>query len=240
MKVVVRLVVLTAVLALSVVAVAPAAAAPLALPPQPGSILGVHMVQAGETLASIGCAYKVDPNAIAQMNGTASPAVGQKLNIPAVLWVNMPAGQACAAPQFSVALWPPPDPSTIFGTHTVQPGEWIYSIARAYRVNPMAIAQASGIPGPYTPSCGGCGWYPQPTLYGGCGTCGRYYYGGCGGYYGGCGGWQSYPCGWCGGPWNFVYPGQVLKIPAVPWWGYNTPPGPTAAPQATVTLPAGW
>ena len=210
MKVVVRLVVLTAVLALSVVAVAPAAAAPSpALPPPPGTVLGQHTVMAGETLDCIGRAYKVDPNAIAQVNGTSSPAAGQKLNIPAVAWYNIPAGTTCTA-QFTVpAGWPPPPPTTIFGQHTVKQGEWIYCVARAYKVNPMAIAQASGIPGPYGPS----GW--------------------CGGWQGGCGGYYPYFS-----PWNLVWPGQVLQIPAVPW--YNIPAGPTCAAQSTVKLPAGW
>ena len=226
MRIVVRLAVLAAVLALSVGAVAPVAAAPSpALPPPPGTILGTHTVQQGQTLDCIGRAYSVDPNAIAQFNGTSSPAVGQKLNIPAVPGYNTTV-PACLA-QFTVpAGWPPPPPTTIFGQHTVKQGEWIYCIARAYKVNPMAIAQASGIPGPYGPAgwCGGCsGWQ---------GSCG------------GCGGWQPAPCGWgwCGGwsPWNFVYPGQVLQIPAAPWWGYNNPAGPTCAAQSTVVLPAGW
>ncbi len=240
MKVVVRLVVLTAVMAWSVVAVAPAAAQtyppyppyPPATPAQPAPVLGVHTVVAGETLDCIGRAYQVDPAAIAQANGTSTITAGQKLNIPAVAWLNIPPGGTVCTAQFAMpAGWP------ILGKHTIQQGEWIYSIARAYKVNPMAIAQASGIPGPYTPVCGGCGWYPQPTPYTGCGTCGGYYYGGCGGYYGGCGGYYG-GCNWCGGPWNFVYPGQVLTIPGV-WW-YSIPAGQTAARQSTVTLPPGW
>jgi LysM repeat protein len=244
MRVVVRLVVLTMVLAMSVVAVGPVAAAPAAapapaLPPQPNTFLGSHTVQANETLDCIARAYSVDPNAIAQVNGTSTPAQGQVLKIPAVPWFNIPAGGTACPTQFAVpAGWPPPPPTTIFGQHTVQQGEWIYCIARAYKVNPLAIAQASGIPGPYGPanwygygwrgSCGaGCGGY-----YGGCGGgCGGYY-GGCGGYYGGCYPYYS--------PWNYVYPGQVLQIPAVPWWNWNNPVGPVCAAQASVKLPAGW
>jgi LysM repeat protein len=264
MRIVVRLVVLTVVLALSVVAVAPAAAAPLPAPPPQsatGTILGVHTVQQGETFDCIGRAYSVDPNAIAQANGTGSPVAGQKLNIPAVPWYNIPAGTPCPA-QFQVpAGWPPANTSpaqpqvpadgsapytspeqyqmqpggsplgTILGRHTVKQGEWIYCIARAYKVDPLAIARASGIPGPYGPSysCGyGCGYGGKSGPYGGCGS------------YGWCGGCGSY--GWCGGyypyysPWNYVWPGQVLQIPAVPW--YNIPAGPTCAPQ--FRLPAGW
>ena len=69
------------------------------------------------------------------------------------------------------------------GTHTVQQGEWLYCIGRAYKVEPWAIASANYIPWPY-----------------------------------------------------WVYPGQVLTIPASPW--YNIPAGQTCAPQ--FTPPAGW
>jgi hypothetical protein len=113
-------------------------------------------------------------------------------------------------------------PTTTLGVHTVKQGEWIYCIARAYKVNPMAIAQASGIPGPYGPS----GWYGQGWHGGTCPGCG-----GCAGTYGWCGGYYPYYS-----PWNYVWPGQVLQIPAVPW--YNIPAGPTCAAQ--FQPPAGW
>jgi LysM repeat protein len=69
------------------------------------------------------------------------------------------------------------------GTHTVQQGEWIYCIARAYKVSPWSIASANAVPWPY-----------------------------------------------------WVYPNQVLSIPADPW--YNIPEGQTCAAQ--FTPPAGW
>jgi LysM repeat protein len=69
------------------------------------------------------------------------------------------------------------------GTHTVKQGEWIYCIARAYKVSPWSIASANAIPWPY-----------------------------------------------------WVYPNQVLTIPADPW--YNIPAGQTCAAQFQV--PAGW
>jgi LysM repeat protein len=69
------------------------------------------------------------------------------------------------------------------GTHTVKQGEWIYCIARAYKVSPWSIASANAIPWPY-----------------------------------------------------YVYPNQVLTIPADPW--YNIPAGQTCAAQFQV--PAGW
>lgn len=72
---------------------------------------------------------------------------------------------------------------TVMGQHTVLQSEWIYCIARAYKVSPWAIAQQNNIPWPY-----------------------------------------------------WVYPNQVLQIPADPW--YNIPAGQTCAPQ--FTPPAGW
>jgi LysM repeat protein len=62
------------------------------------------------------------------------------------------------------------------GTHTVKQGEWIYCIARAYKVSPWSIASVNHIPWPY-----------------------------------------------------WVYPNQVLTIPADPW--YNIPAGQTCVPQ---------
>jgi LysM repeat protein len=76
-----------------------------------------------------------------------------------------------------------PSAQTPLGTHTVKQGEWIYCIARAYKVTPWSIASANAVPWPY-----------------------------------------------------FVYPNQVLTIPADPW--YNIPTGQTCATQ--FTPPTGW
>src|SRR5512136_2443006 len=88
---------------------------------------------------------------------------------------------------------PPPCPTPVANTHCVQPGEWLYCIGRAYQVTPWAIAQASGIPGPYAPNYP-YPWYgnpyqPYPNPYY------PYYHP----YY--------YPYY---APWNYVYPGQRL------------------------------
>jgi LysM repeat protein len=82
---------------------------------------------------------------------------------------------ASAAPS---AQYPNP-----LGQHTVKQGEWIYCIARAYKVSPWSIAAANHIRWPY-----------------------------------------------------WVYPNQLLTIPADPW--YNIPAGQTCAQQ--FTPPAGW
>ncbi|NTU62212.1 MAG: LysM peptidoglycan-binding domain-containing protein [Chloroflexi bacterium] len=78
-----------------------------------------------------------------------------------------------------------PSAQAPLGTHTVQQGEWIYCIARAYKVSPWSIAAANYIPWPY-----------------------------------------------------WVYPNQVLTIPADPW--YSIPAGQTCAAQSTVVLPPVW
>jgi len=69
----------------------------------------------------------------------------------------------------------------VIGQHTVQQGEYLYCLGRAYQVSPWAIAQQNHIPWPY-----------------------------------------------------YVYPNQVLQIPAMPW--YNIPPGQTCAPQFTAPV----
>lgn len=82
-----------------------------------------------------------------------------------------------------VAAAPASQQPAPLGTHTVQQGEWLYCIGRAYKVAPWDIAAANAIPWPY-----------------------------------------------------WVYPGQVLTIPASPW--YNIPSGQTCSPQ--FTPPTNW
>lgn len=65
--------------------------------------MGEHVVLRGETLYSIGRAYGVEPLAIAQANGIASPYtiyVGATLKIPRAPWSSIPAGPV-AQPQFT-------------------------------------------------------------------------------------------------------------------------------------------
>ena len=64
----------------------------------------------------------------------------------------MPASYALArtsapAPTFQSPTATPP-PGGILGYHTVQPGETIYCIARAYGVDPTSIATTNGIVNP--------------------------------------------------------------------------------------------
>ena len=80
------------------------------------AILGRHVVQAGETLFCIGRAYRVEPDAIARVNGLTAPnymvTTGQTLRIPSVRWADVIPGPLCI-PQFSSPFNPlPTTPST--------------------------------------------------------------------------------------------------------------------------------
>ncbi len=101
--------------------------------------------------------------------------------------------------------------TTPLGQHTVKQGEWLYCIARAYQVDPIAIEQANPTAFPRLPYGGMYGMY------------GMY-------------GWQNYYSWRYYDPANYILPGTVLVIPQVAW--YNIPAGQTCAPQ--FTLPAGW
>lgn len=62
-------------------------------------IIGVHRVQATETIFCIARAYGVLPDAIIQANGLRAPItlnINQPLNIPAVQWRTISAGPVCA------------------------------------------------------------------------------------------------------------------------------------------------
>ncbi len=82
----------------------------------------VHIVQRGDTLASIARHYGVDMWTLARANGISNPNriyVGQRLLIPTS--------------------------QTGGSVHIVQPGETLYSIARRYNKNIWDIARANGI-----------------------------------------------------------------------------------------------
>jgi LysM repeat protein len=78
------------------------------------AVLGLHIVQPGDTLYCIGRAYQVDPIAIAQANSVSGYAVivpGHALLIPATRWTNIPAGPVCR-PQFAVD-WSQPSATSV-------------------------------------------------------------------------------------------------------------------------------
>ena len=99
-----------------------------------GKIYYIHMVKPGQTLYSIAKAYHVSQKEIAIEN----PGVMSGLQI----------GQALKIP-LEPTLDDQIDTSTVkdhgesVRTHTVQPGETIYSIARSYHMNETSLLNAN-------------------------------------------------------------------------------------------------
>jgi LysM repeat protein len=109
------------------------------------AVLGYHTVQRGDTVYSIGRAYKVQPTAIARCNNLVNPSlisVGMRMTIPNVTWSSIPPGPA-ARPQFGNST-PLPQPACRF-QHTVQRGENLFRISLRYGVSMWTIANANSI-----------------------------------------------------------------------------------------------
>ena len=115
-------------------------------------------VRRGETIQTISRRHGVPALAIAEANGmsTGTPIYpGQRLVIPkynnggsqAVAAAPRPAvqSQPAAAPLVTGSVRTPSAPAGR-GVHTVGPGETMYSIGRRYKVSPVAIAKANGLP----------------------------------------------------------------------------------------------
>ena len=101
---------------------------------------GVHTVQRGETLYRISVAYGVSQQSIIAANNLINPShieVGQRLTIPGTTTVPAPSTETPDPPQS-------PGP----GTHVVQRGETLNSIARLYNTSWPALAQANSIANP--------------------------------------------------------------------------------------------
>lgn len=108
------------------------------------------VVAQGETVDSIARRYGVPPAAILQANNMSvarQVQPGQRLVIPRAQG-NLAAPHV-SAPQTRVAgnYAPPAAPSLApqAGTHVIAPGETIYSLARQYKMTPMAIAKANNV-----------------------------------------------------------------------------------------------
>jgi murein DD-endopeptidase MepM/ murein hydrolase activator NlpD len=103
------------------------------------------VVAQGETIDTISRRHGVPPHAIMQANNMTHAAQlqpGQRLVIPRV---QQP---MAAAPQMSppTARVAGPMPAPVGnGGHIVKPGDTIYSLARQYRLTPMAIAKANNV-----------------------------------------------------------------------------------------------
>ncbi len=116
-----------------------------------------YTVLTGEWVYSIARKFGVDPQAIIDLNGLVAPyelSPGQSLKIPG----SCPAGTTPVV----VATVTPGGPTITPGgtaaaggtSYTVQAGEWVYSIARKFGVDPQAIIDANNLQPPYTLSVG--------------------------------------------------------------------------------------
>jgi LysM repeat protein len=101
------------------------------MPPSSGGP-GTHIVQPGETLFRIALLYDTTVDAIAQANQIVNPwfiYVGQELVIPAGGGME-------------------PVPGSPGGTHVVQPGETLYSIAVRYDTTVQSLVVANNLSNP--------------------------------------------------------------------------------------------
>lgn len=108
------------------------------------------VVAQGETIETISRRHGVPAAAILQANNMSVARQiqpGQRLVIPRVQ-NNMAAAPQVSAPQTRVAGNYTPAPAIAApqaGTHVIAPGETIYSLARHYKLTPMAIAKANNV-----------------------------------------------------------------------------------------------
>lgn len=95
-----------------------------------------YTVQAGDFIYSIAEDFGVDPQAIVDLNGLTSPSALQ-------------VGMVLKIPPSSGPLPTPVNTASAGGTvHVVKLGEWIWSIARIYGVDPQSIIDANNLADP--------------------------------------------------------------------------------------------
>ena len=114
-----------------------------------------YTVLQGEWVYSIARKFNVDPQAIIDLNSLVAPYAltpGQTLKIPG----SCPTGSTPVVVATVTAGGPTVTPGgTVNGTvYYVQAGEWVYSIARKFGVDPQAIIDANNLVAPYTLSVG--------------------------------------------------------------------------------------
>lgn len=115
-----------------------------------------YTVLSGEWVYSIARKFNVDPQEIIDLNGLVAPYAltpGQTLKLPG----DCPSG---TTPVVVATVTPGGPTITPGGTiaagtvYYVQAGEWVYSIARKFGVDPQAIIDANNLAAPYTLSVG--------------------------------------------------------------------------------------
>lgn len=132
------------VLALILAVILPMAA--LASPAdQPRQDEAIHVVQRGETLASIAARYRTTISQLIRLNGLRNPNiifVGQRLRVPAT--IRPAAAPAAAQPPSSAPA--ASDATNI--VHVVQRGEYLASIANRYGISVRALLRANRLSNP--------------------------------------------------------------------------------------------
>ena len=132
------------VLALILAVILPMAA--LASPAdQPRQDEAIHVVQRGETLASIAARYRTTISQLIRLNGLRNPNiifVGQRLRVPAT--IRPAAAPAAAQPPSSAPA--ASDATNI--VHVVQRGEYLASIANRYGISVQALLRANRLSNP--------------------------------------------------------------------------------------------
>jgi len=119
--------------------------APASPPPASGNTTGiVHVVQAGETLFTIGLKYDMVWTKIAAANNIAGTTVyaGQRLTIPGNGTVSSPPPDTTPPADGGNSNPPPTSEGTV---HIVQPGDTLHKIGVRYGVSWPAIQQANGL-----------------------------------------------------------------------------------------------
>lgn len=115
-----------------------------------------YTVLSGEWVYSIARKFNVDPQEIIDLNGLVAPYAltpGQTLKLPG----DCPSG---TTPVVVATVTPGGPTITPGGTiaagtvYYVQAGEWVYSIARKFGIDPQAIIDTNGLAAPYTLSVG--------------------------------------------------------------------------------------
>ena len=113
-----------------------------------------YTVKAGDWIWKIARQFDVDPQDIIDYNNLASPSsleVGMVLRIP----ISSPPTHTPSEPdetQIAAGTATPGSGGTTI--HVVQPGEWIWQIARLYGVDPQAIIDANNLVNPSSISPG--------------------------------------------------------------------------------------
>jgi len=106
---------------------------------EPESVMTEYVVQSGDWLYQIARTFGVEPDAIIEANDLANPGA-------------LEAGMVLLIPVESDTVAPEPDGTTtpLAGatTYIVQPGDWIWQIARTFGVDPEAIIEANNLTNP--------------------------------------------------------------------------------------------